>query len=66
MKIEAAVLRETNGRLSVEEVEIGVPLSILSQLQTPGALLSYLNKVAHVPHVVSWRPPSPTTAGSAS
>ncbi len=41
------------------EVEIGIPLAILSQKQTPGLLLSYLNNIAHVNHVISWRPPTP-------
>jgi hypothetical protein len=46
---------------NLEEVEIGVPLSILSQYQTPGALLGYLIKIAKIPHVVGFRPPTPLT-----
>lgn len=49
---------------NLEEVEIGIPVDVLSQFQTPGKLLNYLNNIAHVAHVVSWRPPSPKSATS--
>jgi hypothetical protein len=42
-----------------EEVEIGIPLSVLSQLQTPSKLLDYLVKIANTPHVAGFRVPEP-------
>ncbi len=45
-----------------EEVEIGIPLSVLGQFQSPGPLLGYLTKIAKVNHVVGFRPPTPKTA----
>jgi hypothetical protein len=47
--------------VNTDEVEIGVPLAILSQLQTPEKLLGYLSKIAKTAHVVGFRPPSPRT-----
>lgn len=42
-----------------EELEIGIPLAVLAQFQTPGKLLEYLVKVANVQHVVGYRVPTP-------
>ncbi len=50
--------------LNTEEVEIGIPLSILAQKQTPELLIDYLTKIAHVNHVVGFRPPTPLTTKS--
>ncbi len=43
------------------ELEIGVPLDILAQYQTPGTLIEYLVTVANVPHVVGFRGPIGST-----
>src|SRR5439155_25408559 len=50
---------------NTEEVEIGIPLAVLGQFQTPGALLGYLSKVAKVNHSVGFLPPTPKTTGIA-
>lgn len=39
------------------ELEIGIPLDILAQYQTPGTLIEYLVTVATTPHVVGFRGP---------
>jgi Subtilase family len=49
---------------NTEEVEIGIPLPVLSQFQTPGALLGYLTKIPKVNHVVGFRLPTPKTTSS--
>ena len=41
------------------EVEVGIPLDILVQYQTPGGVLGYLVAVANVPHADGVRPPTP-------
>jgi hypothetical protein len=43
-----------------EELEIGIPLEILSQLQTPGKLLEYLAMIADSEHIQGFRVPTPT------
>ncbi|MBE2272489.1 MAG: S8 family serine peptidase [Anaerolinea sp.] len=45
---------------NTEEVEIGVPLAILAQYQTPGTLIEYLVTIANVPGVVGFRGPVPS------
>jgi subtilisin family serine protease len=42
-----------------EEIEIGIPLAVLAQLQTPGKLLEYLIQVANGPHIQGYRLPNP-------
>ncbi len=46
---------------NTDELEIGIPLGILTQLGTPEKLLGYLSKIAKVNHVVGFRPPIPKT-----
>lgn len=46
---------------SAEELEIGVPLAVLGQLQTPGKLLEYLTQIANGPHIQGFRLPTPAT-----
>jgi subtilisin family serine protease len=48
------------------EVEIGIPLEILSQYQTPGSLLDYLVNIAHVEHIVGFRVPIPVVSDNFS
>lgn len=49
---------------TTEEVEVGIPLALLAQYQTPGSLLGYLVALANAEHVVSWRLPIPAVTGS--
>ncbi|MCS6870114.1 MAG: S8 family serine peptidase, partial [Anaerolineae bacterium] len=49
---------------TTEEVEIGIPLELLAQYQTPGSLLSYLVAIGNAKHVVSWRLPTPAVTGT--
>ncbi len=49
---------------TTEEVEIGIPLELLAQYQTPGSLLGYLVAIGNTKHVVSWRLPIPAVTGS--
>ncbi|PJF36312.1 MAG: hypothetical protein CUN49_06065 [Candidatus Thermofonsia Clade 1 bacterium] len=49
---------------TTDEVEIGIPLALLAQYQTPGTLLSYLVAIGNAEHVVSWRLPTPAVTGS--
>lgn len=49
---------------TTEEVEIGIPLELLAQYQTPGTLLAYLVAIGNAEHVVSWRLPIPPVTGS--
>ncbi len=44
---------------NTREVEVGIPLDILAQYQSPGGLLGYLVAVVNVPHAVGVRPPVP-------
>lgn len=44
---------------NTDEIQIGIPLDVLAQYQSPGALLGYLAQVGNVPHVVGFRPPTP-------
>jgi subtilisin family serine protease len=48
---------------TTEEVEIGIPLALLAQYQTPGSLLGYLVALGNAEHVVSWRLPIPAVTG---
>jgi len=48
---------------TTEEVEIGIPLELLAQYQTPGSLLAYLVAIGNAEHVVSWRLPIPSVTG---
>lgn len=41
-----------------EELEIGIPLDVLAQYQTPGTLIGYLAQVATTEHVVGFRGPT--------
>jgi len=50
--------------LTTEEIEIGIPLALLAQYQTPGSLLAYLVALGNAEHVVSWRLPIPAVTGS--
>ncbi len=52
--------------LTTEEVEVGIPLELLAQYQTPGSLLAYLVAIGNAEHVVSWRLPIPAVTGSLS
>ncbi|MBX3085450.1 MAG: S8 family serine peptidase [Anaerolineae bacterium] len=45
------------------ELEIGIPLAVLGQLQTPGKLLEYLSTIGDSVHIVGFRVPAPTTTG---
>jgi hypothetical protein len=52
--------------LDTNEIEIGIPLDILSQFQTPGTLLGYLVQIATTEHVTGLRGPTPEiTSGPA-
>ncbi len=50
--------------LTTEEVEVGIPLELLAQYQTPGSLLGYLVALANAEHIESWRLPIPAVTGS--
>jgi hypothetical protein len=43
------------------ELEIGIPLAVLGQLQTPGKLLEYMTTIGDSVHIVGFRVPTPTT-----
>ncbi|MBX3084032.1 MAG: S8 family serine peptidase [Anaerolineae bacterium] len=43
--------------VTTDELEIGIPLAILAQFQTPGKLLAYLSSVSDSDHVEGFRPP---------
>ncbi len=51
---------------NTEEVEIGIPLDIIAQYQTPGTLLGYLTQIANAEHVVGFRLPVPSETGDLS
>ncbi len=42
---------------NTDELEIGIPLDILAQYQTPGTMIDYLVTIANAPHVVGFRGP---------
>jgi subtilisin family serine protease len=50
---------------NTEEVQIGIPLEVIAQYQTPGALLNYLVSIANIPGVEGYRVPEPRTLGQA-
>lgn len=44
----------------LDELEIGIPLAVLGQFQTPGKLLEYLTKIVNVEHIIGFRAPAPS------
>ncbi|MEP7285391.1 MAG: S8 family serine peptidase [Chloroflexota bacterium] len=52
--------------VNTDELEIGIPIKVLGQLQTPAKLIDYLAKIGHVAHVVGFRPPVPKSIKSLS
>jgi subtilisin family serine protease len=50
--------------VNTDELEIGIPLEIIAQYQTPGTLLDYLVSIAHTEHVVGFRLPTPVISDS--
>ncbi len=50
--------------VNTDELQIGIPLDILAQYQTPGSLLDYLVSIANTEYVVGFRVPQPVISDS--